>query len=202
MESWKWALIGVGIAVFLAINATVVYCLYYRRNTEAVNVLSKVEQEQRIVDSNAIDEGVVANDPKCPDIQQQQHDYAAAVQTALSPPRPHHIITKDKALTTPTHIIHEQAETEPQELRVFSLSPLHAQSATAGTPRSSEKTNSMCSTSTTTDRSMTPFQHYHHTNTTPTINSIWRGPTPPWTQHPNRYRNSISAEMNKQKDMD
>ncbi|GAN01241.1 hypothetical protein MAM1_0005c00673 [Mucor ambiguus] len=205
MESWKWALIGVGIAVFLAINAIVVYCLYHRRNTETINVASKEEEGHQSVDSNTIDEGVVANDPKDPDIdmaiQQQQQDYTAAVQTALSPPRPHHIITKEKPLTTSAHIIHEQAEKEPQELRVFSLSPLHVQSSeatVAAITRPSEKTNSICSTSTTTDRSMTPFQH---TNTTPTINSVWRGPTPPWTQHPNRYRNS-SVEMNKQRNVD
>ncbi|EPB88646.1 hypothetical protein HMPREF1544_04518 [Mucor circinelloides 1006PhL] len=188
MESWKWALIGAGIAVFVVINVTVIYCLYNRRNTETINVSSKEEQS---VDSTTIDEGVVANDPKQPDVDIaiQQQEYVTAVQTALSPPRSHHIIAKDKILTTPTKSIHEGKE--QQELRVFSLSPLHMQTSEA---RPSEKTNSICSTSTTTDRSMTPFPN------TPTINSIWRGPTPPWTQHPNRYRNS--AEMNKQKNVD
>ncbi|OAC98015.1 hypothetical protein MUCCIDRAFT_116100 [Mucor lusitanicus CBS 277.49] len=201
MESWKWALIGVGIAVFVAINAIVIYCLYYRRNTEAINVLSKEEQEHPSVDSNTIiDEGVVATDPKNMTLQQQQQDYAVAVQTALSPPRPRHIVTtttKENTLTTPTthRILHEQ-----QELRVFSLSPLHVQQPSSEA-RPSEKTNSICSTSTTTDRSMTPFQHT--TSTPPAIiGSIWRGPTPPWTQHPNnRYRNS-SVEMNKQRNLD
>ncbi|KAG2209118.1 hypothetical protein INT46_006282 [Mucor plumbeus] len=186
MEPWKWALIGIGIAIFFVINAGVIYCLYRNKN-KAINV-DKYHQEQPI--ENTIDEGIIANNSikrkeNQPDIDlyDQQQEYITAVQTALSPPRP--LVVKDKILTTSNKIIHEQlndnkGQDNQQELRVFSLSPLHVLSS----EKPSERTNSVCSTS-TTGRSMTPFQG-HHINT-PTINSIWRGPTPPWTQYPGRH---------------
>lgn len=191
MEPWKWALIGVGIAIFFVTNASVIYCLY-RNKSKTINV-DKYYQEQSI--ENTIDEGIMTNNSIKRngnqlgiDLYDQQQEYITTVQTALSPPRP--LVVKDKILTTSNKIIHEQSndsdndnksqDNQQQELRVFSLSPLHVLSSA----KPSEKTNSVCSTS-TTDRSISPFQGHHIT--TPTINSIWRGPTPPWTQHSGRH---------------
>lgn len=187
MEPWKWALIGVGIAIFFVINTGVIYCLYRNKN-ETIDV-DKYYQEQSI--ENTIDEGIIANNSikrkesqPAIDLHDQQQEYVTAVQTALSPPRP--LVARDKILTTSNKIIHEQTDDnkdqdiQRQELRVFSLSPLHVLSS----EKPSEKSSSDCSTS-STDRSMTPFQG-HYINS-PTINSIWRGPTPPWTQHPGRH---------------
>ncbi|KAL9557117.1 hypothetical protein MBANPS3_001535 [Mucor bainieri] len=143
MEALHWTLVGVGIALCAGVSVVALIYCYLHRQAKTANSLGKEElQEPCSTDSNTtIDQCVAANDPKDLEtganaLKQQQEDYRTAVRAALTPLPRLQTVTKSRVVATPAPIIHEHAEQEPQEPRVFSLSPLHVQQseeeATAG----------------------------------------------------------------------
>lgn len=210
LAPWEWALMGVGVLLFLIGVAGVMYYLINKGNK--VNSKHKSDAKDipsRSTDEEAIDEDIMTNTTTTIEAsitsstdnsmqQKEAHLYGqrfalvTPASTALSPPRSqqqqqhHHPLKTTSSIDPAIHKIQEETE-DSNKLRVFSLSPLHQTPQSSDSPSSSFRNNryntdSVCSNSSnTTHRTMTPFQ-----GNTPTISDAWRGPTPPWTQYPGR----------------
>jgi hypothetical protein len=211
LEPWKWALIGVGTLLSIISVAGAMYCLI-NKNKKCKNDINNEKPPVNSDEEEAIDEGIMTTttatveasiksttdnssmQQKEANLYGQQFALVTPASTVLSPPRSQqHPHQQQKPTTSTAPIIHQiqeeegEEEEDPSKLRIFSLSPLHRPPQSSDSPSSSFRNNthnadSICSNSSnTTHRAMTPFQ-----GNTPTINDVWRGPTPPWTQYPGR----------------
>lgn len=179
LETWHWVLIALGVCLFVFINAVVIWMIRRRKNKE---IASTVNDEERNVPSPTsttiiaedIQEDMMTTKDKG-DAYGQHFAVVTPAQTALSPPRRER---KDSNTNNSNKsLVQSVVEQEHQKKvrSVFSLSPFQEDSnSIQTTPESHFNSNS---SSSELSRTFTPFQGH-----TPTINQMWRGPTPPWTQ--------------------
>jgi hypothetical protein len=133
-------------------------------------------------EENSIQENIMTTKDKG-DAYGQQFAVVTPAQTELSPPRRER---KDSQNNKPLVQAIIEQEHQKKIRSVFSLSPFQENgSSIQTTPESHFHSHSSSSES---SRTLTPFQGH-----TPTLNQIWRGPTPPWTQQPPSPRRQTST---------
>jgi hypothetical protein len=206
LQSWQWGLIAFGIILFIISITVIIWAIKRSSNNTASNdEENKSDAETISPASIKINESISITTNKGNQEQQQGGLYEEGrgqqfteVVTALSPPKRDRKESNNATavpLTTLTEKVQQDEEEEEQELDLgnmrglFSLSPAaYEQASNNSTPHSSINLNSLNGSN--HSRTNTPFQGH----TTPAISSIWRGPTPPWTQYSPRQK-SLSVSL-------
>ena len=175
LETWHYVLIALGVCFILIAVAVVIWLK--KRKVHTIKDEEHVDIPTTSPTPTTIDESDIATSAAEKGIVYgQQFATVTSAQTGLSPPR------RERKPSNASQVVIHPEEESPEEHQkniqgVFSLSPLPESESPQMTPESHYLNQS--SISSNMSRTLSPFRP--HTPTT--IKSIWRGPTPPWTQN-------------------
>lgn len=173
LKSWEWGLVGMAIGIVIIINVIVLWVLVTRnRKSQKETAESETVKDAESTNSRLEDEGTIittVQEIKVEEGELYEQNYASATtaQTGLYPPPP-----------SKQHAIQVEPPTAASLVseRFLSLSPFRPYRS-----QSPGSTESPPSTLDSRQTASTPLQGSMN-------GSMWRGPTPPWTQYPGRNR--------------
>lgn len=226
LQSWQWVLIALGIISFIAIASFIIWSIKNRNIRRSSNASGIYDEEKDGPTSPAsaetiiVDEGVDVS--KVKEIREVSTtsdggQQFAHVPQGLSPPKRGRKESNNGRQPPPTlaEKVQQEEEREAKEREddlgkmrgVFSLSPPYfyqqqqepSTSIHSMTPRSSIIMNRNSGINCSNSQGNTPFNTPGH-NTIPSslVGSMWRGPTPPWTQQYSPCQKSLPLDSYQQ----